>query len=175
MLDVFFKCGIRGLSHKWIKSYLTGRVQKARLRRGDYLATSAYLPVTSGVPQGSILGPLLFIIFFDSVMWEFPYNYVGAYADDAVVVASFDDLAVLSKMSTGAVNRMVDFCEAIREASVLQTIFCQMISRHFVNKRIILYGLFQSAVPESWNMGDLPFQVVVSVHIKETIGFRKDT
>lgn len=63
------------------------------------------------MPQGSILGPLLFIIFFDGIMHEFPHHYVGAYADDAAVTTSNCDLEMLSKMSTSAVNRMVNFCQ----------------------------------------------------------------
>ena len=43
----------------WINSYLTGRKQKVYIDG----ALSEALPVTVGVPQGSILGPLLYIIY----------------------------------------------------------------------------------------------------------------
>ena len=51
--------GIRGSTHKWITSWLSGRFQKVVL---DGQASDP-VPVLSGVPQGSVLGQFLFLIF----------------------------------------------------------------------------------------------------------------
>ena len=48
---------------RWICNYLTGRYQRVVVDG----ATSQSLPVISGVPQGSVIGPLLFLIYIDSV------------------------------------------------------------------------------------------------------------
>ena len=63
----------------WFKDYLTERTQRVVLEN----AASHWSPVTSGVPQGSILGPLLFTFFIKDLLDEAAYGVkVALYADD---------------------------------------------------------------------------------------------
>ena len=68
---------ITGLAYSWIESYLTGRRQRVVLNG----KLSYWTPVTSGVPEGSICGPLLFICFTSDVTSIFRTNCI-MYADD---------------------------------------------------------------------------------------------
>ena len=66
---------------KWFESYLTGRQQ---IVRGGKLT----LPVTCGVPQGSIIGPILFILFTTDLPAHLTHGFLTSYADDTVHVDS---------------------------------------------------------------------------------------
>lgn len=78
--------GIRGRIVKWIESWLSGRQQRVVLNGSK----SRWLDVISGVPQGSVLGPVLFIIFINDID-----NGI-----DSNVLKFADDLKIFRKVET---------------------------------------------------------------------------
>ena len=73
-----FKFGIRGDALNWIKDYLLNRHQRVRVNG----AISSRSKVLSGVPQGSVLGPALFLLFVADVA-PLVNNFISMYADDS--------------------------------------------------------------------------------------------
>ena len=73
--------GINSFLVKWIKSFLAGRKQRVLI--GD--RSSEWEDVTSSVPQGSVLGPLLFTIFINDLPDRLK-NECRLYADDSKLI-----------------------------------------------------------------------------------------
>ena len=87
---------LRSLAHclSWFSNYLSDRKQKVRCRD----AVSQTLPLTHGVSQGSILGPVLFTIYIDGLINSVTHNQVSCYEDDSQLYLKFQvsDCAVAS-------------------------------------------------------------------------------
>lgn len=94
-----YKCGVRGVPLLWISSYLNGRLQKVLLTEGVHQYYSQYRPVNIGVPQGSILGPLLFITFINDIVNSLKDTSLTLYADDITAIATAGSVEALSRCS----------------------------------------------------------------------------
>ena len=78
LLDKLTYYGIRNDALKWFESYLKDRVQYVSIEDQQ----SETLPLTYGVPQGSILGPILFLIYFNDSQFAIEIAHLVLYADD---------------------------------------------------------------------------------------------
>ena len=80
--------GIDGSALQWFRNVLTGRMQRVVLRG----TCSSWSPVLSGVPQGTILGPVLFILYVNDISSGIS-STVKLYADDTKVYREISDIA----------------------------------------------------------------------------------
>ena len=87
--------GVRGNTNQWIKDFLTSRTQQVVLDG----ATSSTADVLSGVPQGTVLGPLLFLSFIND-MPEVTSSDIRLFADDSLLyrrIISSRDTSILQQ------------------------------------------------------------------------------
>ena len=75
--------GITGKLKQWIAAFLSGRLQQVTIRG----CCSPWVPVSSGVPQGSVLGPALFIIYINDLA-DVVCSSIKIFADDTKIYRS---------------------------------------------------------------------------------------
>ena len=80
----------------WIREFLLGRTQRVRV--GGQL--SAEVRVTSGVPQGSVLGPLLFLTYVNNI-WRSMESTIRLFAHDCVTYRKIINNADMKKLQKG--------------------------------------------------------------------------
>lgn len=97
LLDKFEMAGFRGLPLRWLESYMNGRSQRVRIS-SDAISTPA--ECLSGVPQGSVLGPLMFLVYINSLLQMDLTGSVTAYADDVALVYTGNGDMVRNSMAS---------------------------------------------------------------------------
>ena len=90
LLAKLYHYGIIGNLHKWFENYLTDRIQRVTISFGS----SDWVSVNAGVPQGSILGPLLFLLYINYIVHEINSS-IRLFADDTsiYIIVDFPDSA----------------------------------------------------------------------------------
>ena len=92
----------------WCTNYLTGRVQCVKILNEK----SPNMPISCGVPQGSILGPLFFIIYVNDLLKLFSDDTVKItlYADDTVLYTSHLNTEEAARCLEGGLNVLSNWC-----------------------------------------------------------------
>ena len=159
--------GIRGQVLGWIRAFLGSRSQRVVLDGEE----SESIPVTSGVPQGSVLGPILFLIYINDLS-DGIFSKVRLFADDTALY-----LTIEGKDDGAALQQDLD------RLSVWESMWdmefnpskCQVVqvtgSRRPMNTIYMLHGQVLEAVTSAKYLGvDIASTLSWNSHIDRVVG-----
>ncbi len=104
LLDKLYLYGVRGVANKWFDSYLSGRKQYVSVNGCD----SEMQSVTTGVPRGSVLGPLLFLIYINDIANAISNknSQLVIFADDTNIFLTNKDMWLLKLEAEKTLNEL---------------------------------------------------------------------
>ena len=101
--------GVRGLALEWFRNYLSGRQQYVHCNNVDSEVENIS---TFGVPQGSVLGPLLFIIYINDLHKCLKYSNCVQFADDTTIYVTGESLNDTFKYLNNDLTTLVEWFKA---------------------------------------------------------------
>ena len=107
LLEKLFLAGIKGKLLNLLSNYLTNRYQKT-ISNGNL---SELNKITCGVPQGSILGPLFFLIYINDLKGILNNNSFHLYADDTVIYCMNENIHIAEKELQLVLDKFSKWCK----------------------------------------------------------------
>ena len=137
--------GVRNSLHNWVKNFLTKRTQKVTL---DGVSSPPPVSVTSGVPQGTVLGPLLFLIYLNDIA-DGISSEIRLLADDCILYRQ-----IKNDHDTRELQSDVDKLCTWEERWQMKFNKKKCYAMHITHKR--------KAIERSYQMGDSILETVVN-------------
>ena len=100
--------GIRGVSNDWFKSYLSNRNQYVSINGYE----SGLAAINCGVPQSSVLGPLLFLLYINDLNQAIKFCKVHHFADDTNLLCLSNSIKKVNKLINADLKHLVNWLNA---------------------------------------------------------------
>ena len=114
--------GIRGIALNWFKSYVENRKQYNGVE-------SSLLSIRCGVPQGSILGPLLFLIYINDLANVCKYTMPIFYADDSNLFQNWKNLEDIEMKINSELTEVAEWLKVNKLTLNINKTLCMLFSK----------------------------------------------
>ena len=134
------KYGIRGKANKWFEDYLTNRKMRTKcvVASTGKMEFSEYQTITYGTPQGSCLGPLIFIIFTNDLHKQLQYSKSLLFADDTTLYKSHRNLNYLTWCIEEDMNKLTEWFRINKLTLNLDKTVCILFHKTKETKHIVI-------------------------------------
>ena len=140
LLEKLNKYGIRGLANEWYKSYLKNRKLRVKcpVSSTGRIEYSDYKPVRYGTPQGSCLGPLIFLIFTNDLHKQLEHCTSILFADDTTLYNTHRNLRYLTWTMEQDLEKLVSWFKANKLTLNTEKTVCMLFQKPGKNEQIHL-------------------------------------
>ena len=150
LLSKLHHYGVRGISNQWFRSYLTNRKQFVSIAGIDSMKRT----VNHGVPQGSVLGPILFLIYINDLHHALQNCQTNLFADDTCLLSSDSNLQSLETKVNSDLSRLSSWLRANK------------ISLNVMKTEVLLFRSKHKPVPYSMKLKLDDYELKLSNYVK---------